>query len=188
VLDNGYTKDFIRNINIKEATDSSGNIIPGRFIFNNKVTSLLGSSRGWDIDKDFNDCGTLYSNILYGVKTYLRRTTDKGKEFIPKNEFFLYTLPIYNDFYYTVNDFSNLKNPELDFMLTYKLKDTSDRVPYAQEGIVNGYNATDKENVGKYLSGFYDITQSSTLNLTKFYKYKGQTELYLEVGLKKDYE
>jgi hypothetical protein len=87
-----------------------------------------------------NDCGTLYSNIIYGVKTYLRRTNENGKEFIPKDEFFLYTLPIYNDFYYTLNDFSNLKYPELDLMLTYKLKDTSTRNSYNTEDIVNGYN------------------------------------------------
>jgi hypothetical protein len=49
-----------------------------------------------------NDCGTLYSNMIYGVKTYLRRDVGGVKEYIRKQDFFLFTLPIYNDYYYTV--------------------------------------------------------------------------------------
>ena len=185
IMDNSYTTEYKRNINIMKNNNPNLN---GEFIFDGKETKFLGSSQGWNIDKKFNDCGTLYSNLVYGVRTYLRRTTENGKEFIPKKEFFLYTLPIYNDFYYTLNDFSNLKNPELDLMLTYKLQDNSSRVDYNQEGIIGGYNTTDRANVSNYLNGFYNTSNSSSFNLTKYYKYKGTSDLYLEIGLKKEYE
>jgi hypothetical protein len=46
---------------------------------------------------------------VYGVKTYFRRTIVKDEvnpdnstyEFIRKEDFYVYTLPIYNDFYHT---------------------------------------------------------------------------------------
>jgi hypothetical protein len=69
--------------------------------------------------------------MIYGVKTYLRRDVGGNKEYIRKQDFFLFTLPIYNDYYYTVSDFSNLENPELNLMLTYKLKDSSTITPYS---------------------------------------------------------
>lgn len=188
ILDNSYTEDYRHNINILQKTKESGEIIENEYIFNGDDAKFMGSSSGWDIDKTHNDCGTLYSNIIYGVKTYLRRSTENGIEFIPKREFFLYTLPIFNDFYYQLDDFSSLKNPELDLMLTYKLKDSSTKSDYNADGIVNGYGTSDKENVDNYLNGSYDITRASSFDITKYYKYKGTTEVYLEVGLKKDYE
>ena len=190
---NSQHEDFKRNINIKETEE-------GNFTFNEQVIFRAGSifniEKGWEAIPDINektgeennDCGTLYSNILYGVKAYLRRTTDKGVEFIKKRDFFLYTLPIYNEYYYTTQDFSNLYNPELELVLTYKLKDTSSKNPYSSDIINNGYNNIDSDNVSSYLGGFYDTSKSTSLDLIKYYKYSGITDLYLEVGLKKDYE
>ena len=194
VLGNKRVNSYKRNINIKEKYDEANKFIGYTFDTENFDDGLWNEETGWSFvfDKlpdELNDCGTLYTNIVYGVKTYFRRTLKNGeKEYIKKQDFYLYTLPIYNDYYYTVQDFSNLENPELNLALTYKLKDSSTKAAYSTEDIINGYNKTDKENLGNYLGGFYNIEKSSSLDLIKYYKYKGTSELYLEVGLNKEYE
>ena len=179
IEDKTYNSKFKRNINIREKADKSG------FTLNGEDISFTGFTDGWTISDEDNDCGALYSNVVYGVKAYIRRQAPEGFEFIKKKEFFLYTLPIYNDYYYTVNDFSGLTNPQLDFMLTYKVKDSSIRTTLSDLGLENGYSVLDNENIRQYLSGYYE---GSTLDVTKFYKYSGTSEVYLEIGLKPDYQ
>ena len=190
VIGSSLYSTFKRNVNITEAKDSNGNIIADSFRLNGKAVEFKSDSVGWTLSKeDTNDCGTLYSNMVYGVKTYLRRTKNSelgSVEYIPKKNFFLYTLPIYNDFYYSVNDFSTITNPKLDLVLTYKLQDSGNRTAYASNGIVNGYNTIDSENIVKYTSGIYK--DKNILDVVKYYKYSGTSNLYLEVGLKKEYE
>jgi hypothetical protein len=44
-----------------------------------------------------NDCGTLYSNLIYKVKPYFRQpNTDGTFNYIEQNELYLFTFPIYN--------------------------------------------------------------------------------------------
>lgn len=184
ILNYSQHTNFVRNINIVE------NIVDDdRQYKYNEVELKYSDYSGWSGGtlKDNNDCGTLYSNILYGVKTYLRKTTNSGYEFIPKRDFFVFTLPIYNDYYYTVQDFNNLENPQLDFMLTYKMVDNGKKTVYNNEKdvIENGFDEFDKNTVKDYLSGTYDDTY---LSLTKYYQYSGDTDLYLEVGLLPLYE
>ena len=185
--------DYARNVNIKyeKTKNPATGVISENYLYNEKNISFKSPSSGWsgiptEEGTTDNDCGTLYSNMIYGVKTYLRRDIDGSKEYIRKRDFFLFTLPIYNDYYYTLTDFSNIKNPELELMLTYKLKDSSEKTPYTQGEIIsNGYNTQDNKNVENYLRGFY---QGVSLDLIRYYQYKGTTELFLEIGLKKDYE
>ena len=177
--------DYVRNINIQY--DSKTN----SYTYKDKPVTFKNYTTGWsgitvEEGSTTNDCGTLYSNMIYGVKTYLRRDVGGNKEYIRKQDFFLFTLPIYNDYYYTVSDFSNLENPELNLMLTYKLKDSSTITPYSQgEVVTNGYNTNDNTNLQSYLRGFY---QGTSLDLIRYYQYKGTSELFLEIGLQKDYE
>lgn len=127
-----YNTEFKRNINIVKKDNG--------FLLNNHTISFTNYHEGWTLNQsDLNDCGTLYSNILYGVKTYLRQTVDGVMKFTKKKEFFLYTLPILNDFYYTVNDFTSIEKPQLDFMLTYKLQDVGENKPYTGGSVVDGY-------------------------------------------------
>lgn len=188
VIGSNLYSSFKRNVNITEARDSKGNVINDSFRLNGNAVTYKSDSIGWDIKEEDNDCGTLYSNLVYGVKTYIRRTknSENRTEYIPKKEFFLYTLPIYNDYYYSVNDFSTITNPKLDLVLTYKLQDSGTKSTYTGNNIVNGYNTKDDENISKYISGTY--TDASTLDVVKYYKYSGTSKLYLEVGLKKEYE
>lgn len=153
-----------------------------KFTLNGKGITEI-TEFGWDISDADNDCGTLYSNIIYGVKVYLKRSTNN--EYICKNNFFLFTLPIYNEYYYTVKNFDTITNPKLQFLLTYKLQDSSNRLEYTGNGIINGYTTEDSENIKKYLKGDY---KEPSLNITKYYKYKGTSKLQLELGLLKDYE
>lgn len=140
--------------------------------------------KGWlGLEDSDNDCGTLYSNMLYGVKTYLRVTTNEEITYIPKRDFFLYTLPIYNDYYYNIDDFSTLHNPTLDMVLTYKLEDHGSNQAYQDTKITNGYINSDE--IHTYLNGNFD---KQTLETVKYYQYSGISKVYLEVGLKKDYE
>ena len=146
---------FKRNVNITESRDSNGMVIANSFKYKGNEVTLSGDSGGWNVPQDDNDCGTLYSNLVYGVKTYIRTTnkTTNSSTYIPKKEFFLYTLPIYNDYYYSVNDFSTITNPKLDLVLTYKLQDSGTRVTYNEGNIANGYNTQDSEVIAKYTPG-----------------------------------
>lgn len=180
-----YVDTYRHNVNILPDETNGG------FKYNGKPVSYSGSSGGWTLNKADDDCGTLYSNIVYGVKTYLKRTIKKDSgvsetEFIRKKDFFLYTLPIYNDLYYKVDDFSTVGNPQIDMVLTYKLQDSSTKQPYNGESITDGYTNDDKALLDKYKGGF--LEGISTINTTRYYQYEGTSNLYLEVGLKKDYE
>ena len=184
---NTYSENYQHNINITQKD--------GRYYINDKEVQFTSYDDGWrytgtqNSDLESNDVGVLYHNLIYGVKTYLRRTKNKGTnneelEFIKKQEFFLYTLPLFNDYYYTTENFNSITNPKLDFVLTYKLTDKSYKNEYSNEVINNGYYNQDKENVNNYLSGIYS---GSELNSVKYYKYEGASKLYLEIGLKQDY-
>jgi hypothetical protein len=187
VVDNEYKEtQFARDIKI--TTNGEGYVYNDKSVEHNKETGWYYKD-GDNKPLEVSDCGTLYSNIIYGVKTYLKRTTSDTKEYIPKRDFFLYTLPILNDYYYSVEDFSNIENPELDFVLTYKLVNNNDpniRTEYSEDDFTNGYNTNDNNIIGDYLSGNY--TSDDPIDVTKYYNYKGTSDLYLEIGLKKDYE
>ena len=184
ILNNEYSTNYKRNVNVLKKEN-------GEFSLNNTVVTYKDNEYGWEISDLDNDCGTLYSNILYGVKTYLRRTINKGsdsevKEFIRKDDFFLYTLPIYNDFYFSINNFNTLTNPQLDLMLTYKLKDNSVKEVYSNsDTIIDGYQIGDGDRISEYTSGFYP---DKDLSVVRYYSYTGTSNLFLEIGLKEEYQ
>ena len=72
-----YIETFAHNVDIEKR--SSG------YMYNKKAVTFNGRQRGWgyadgtNLAESENDCGTLYSNLLYGVKTYLRRTVEGVK-------------------------------------------------------------------------------------------------------------
>ena len=182
------TESFIRNININYNQNTGG------FTFNDNPVVFSNEYTGWTgINQEDNDCGTLYSNILYTVKTYLRHEGSEGVKYLPKREFFLYTLPIFNDYYYNVSDFSTISSPPLDLVLTYKLQDSSSQLIYNQDGdsekntIVKGYYKQDSDLLGQYTSGYVG-NNVTNINTVKYVNYTGQTNLYLEVGLKQEYQ
>ena len=185
---NTLVESFKRNININYNTDDN------KFVFNDTSIVFKDDLTGWSgIDDDNNDCGTLYSNILYTVKTYLKHPQNGEVVYIPKREFFLYTLPIFNDYYYNVSDFSTISSPSLDLVLTYKLQDSSSQLIYNQKGdsekntIVKGYYKKDLDLLNQYNSGYISNNVTS-INTVKYVNYTGQTNLYLEVGLKQEYQ
>lgn len=170
--------DYTHNINIIPKDDG--------YYYNNEKVSH--TEKGWKYENDDaidNDCGTLYSNLVYGVKTYFKVTDGSGKHtYIPKKELFLFTIPIYNDLYYTISDFSTLEYPKLDMLLTYKIEDESSTGPFDAVGLVNGYNESDYATIAAYKEGNY---QGQQFSVTKHVSYKGTSKLYLEVGLKPEY-
>lgn len=177
------TSNFKRNVNIKPVVDEdTGNIV---FKYGD-IDVTYSEEAGWArIPDENNDCGVMYSNLIYGVKTYLRRTYEDKVEYIPKKNMVLFTLPLYNDFYYSVKDFNTLENPKLHLSLSYKLTDSGTAEPYSVEGLIqSGYNAVDKTSLAAYTAG--TLTDSS-LDITKYYRYKGTTSLYVELGLHKMY-
>ena len=183
-IHNGMSIDnFKRNVNIKPVVDEE----TGDITFAYNGTSVTYSDEaGWsNIPSDSNDCGVLYSNLIYGVKTYLRRTHEDKIEYIPKKDMILLTLPIYNDFYYSVRDFNTLENPKLQMSLSYKLVDSGTKNPYSLNDTIQlGYSNTDKVLLNAYTAG---TLTSPTLDVTKYYQYKGTTALYVELGLYKIY-
>lgn len=183
---NQYSENYQHNINIVEKNN--------KFYLNDKEVQYTSYDAGWryvnqNADLETNDVGVLYPNLIYGVKAYLRRTRNKGSqneslEFIEKQQFFLYTLPLFNDYYYTVKNYNNIVNPKLDFVLTYKLTDNSVKQAYTDDTINNGYSPVDKDKIDQYLSGMYSDTE---LSAVKYYKYEGTSKLQLEIGLKSEY-
>lgn len=175
------TENYKHNINIifKDGEDGED----GKYYYNNTEVTY-NEENGWSGEID-NDCGTLYSNILYGVKAYLRIAKSDGTEsYKHKRDLFLFTLPIYNDFFYTISDFSTIENPQLDMVLTYRLEDLSNLESYDNESLISGYTSKDYETVKEYESGNYSESQ---FEVTKYHAYKGTSKLFLEVGLKKEY-
>ena len=131
-----------------------------------------------------NDLGVLYSNSLYIVKAYFKIENNDSITYEKKQDYILYTLPIYNEYYYNKPNYSVLKYPELELMLTYKLIDESSRSSYSNKNYTDGYNSEDYNNISKYISGKYE---NIDLSATKYYLNKGTTQLFLEIGLKEDY-
>ena len=187
ILTHDYNKGWSVNSSIENPGLSSGG---NTVIIQPSTPNTRSTSMNVSI---VNDCGTLYSNRIYGVKTYFKKAISKDEiKFILKDQFFLYTFPIFNDQYYTVNNFKGL-NPKLKFLLTYKLSDFSIQEDFEFGGffkkgychVNNESGNSDFNNINKYLSGNYSET---SLNITKYYKYTGNTDLFLEIGLHKDYE
>lgn len=136
-----------------------------------------------------NDCGILYSNLIYGVKPYLRKEVNGKKYYIKKDDLFLFTIPIYNDYYYNLDNFNQLVNPKLSLVLTYKLQDFSSVDPFSFQSGINiikdGYLSSDYDDVENYKQG---KSTEDKLEFTKYLRYQGVTKLNLEIGLNKDYE
>ena len=181
-------KKIVRDVNgndtIEENYKHNINIIckDNKYYYNNTEVKC-DQNKGWGDEID-NDCGTLYSNILYGIKAYLRVAKSDGTEsYIQKRDLFLFTLPIYNDFFYTISDFSTIKNPQLDMVLTFRLEDSSNLEP-CYKYVLDGYTLSDLQTVEKYKSGKYSESQ---FEVTKYCEYRGTSKLFLEVGLKKEY-
>ena len=132
-----------------------------------------------------NDCGVLYSNLIYGVKPYLRRTVNGKYEYIEKDNMFLFTMAVYNDYYYKVNNFNTIENPKLNLVLTYKLQDNGqiEAVNYAM--LENGYKSQDIAKVKAYKKGMWE---EESLSVTRYFKYYGTSKLNLQIGLQKEYE
>lgn len=170
---------WYRNINIIKTDDI--------YKLNNR-TVQKDEVKGWYyIDtKEFvqNDCGILYSNLIYGVKAYFKCETNSTIEYIEKDQFILFTLPIYNDYYYSCQNFNTLENPQLELMLTYKLTDKSTSNPLSNESYTNGYYIDDKKLVDDYINGY----SKDNFSVEKYYLTEGTTDVNLEIGLKQEYQ
>ena len=195
ITNNKYIDNFVHSVNIQN--NSKFGEIGTEFKYNGESVTY-NSETGWKLEsgnKIENDCGIIFSSMIYGVKAYWRQTIENNEYKFTKNndDFFLFTFPIYNDYYYKYDNYhEQLTNPELDLILTYKLINTGsvnslnltdEKVPNSD--IVNGYNITDKENIDTYTSGNYS---EQTLKVTKYYKYTGTSKLYLEIGLPEYYK
>ena len=192
-----YTTTYQRHKNIVQTWDTLDDKPITKYYLNDSEIKLVNQDQGWrqynttnntwDLDIE-NDCGTLYSNLIYGVKAYFVQDDPNSdqKIFTFKDQFFMFTTPLFNNYYYTVNNFNTLNNPELDFVLTSRIKDSSNKESLVYDNgslvIENGYKSGSK--VEEYIKG---SSAETTIQDTKYYKYKGTSELQLEIGLKKDY-
>ena len=171
----------------------------GNYMFNpntekfEEITETNPNVHNWDTYRlqpftGDNDCGVLYSNLIYGVKPYLRKTVNGKHMYIKKNDMFLFTMPLYNDYFYNTANFNTIANPKLNLVLTYKLQDESSITPYSSGSIIDGYLQDDyTQIIQPYLLGKWP-DNSKQFNVTRYFKYSGRTKLNLEIGLLKDYE
>lgn len=179
ISDSGYTKGPKRNINIYKNDEDK------QYYLNGDLVSYDSNTKQWDINDSDNDCGTLYSNVIYGVKAYFKVSENAQDQFIKKESFFLFTFPIYNEYYYTVQNYNDIHNPKLKMFLTYVLKDFSEINPLQNGDYTDGYNENDFKEITSYLEGNYENTE---LEVTRYFHVSGETKLKLEVGLLKEYE
>ena len=135
-------------------------------------------------ESDNRETGKLQSNLIYGVKTYLRRTVSGEEEYIPKSNFSLLTMPLLNEYYYSVDNFNNITKIDLDFLLTYKLEDSCDITHYQGEGYTEGYDEKDYNTLQEYRKGTLSVSDTE---VTKVYQYSGTSKLKLEIGLREEY-
>ena len=141
-----------------------------------------------------NDCGVLYSNLIYGVKPYLIIQRETDIKIIKKPDLFLFTMPVYNDYYYSVDSFKRLMNPKVNLVLTYRLTDDSQVYPYQQDKsdayakIDNGYLVDTEAYQNDILTYLRGMSRLDSLNVKRYFRYEGTTKLQLEVGLLQDYE
>lgn len=130
------------------------------------------------------EIGKLQSNLIYGVKTYLRRTVNGVEQYIQKSNFYLLTMPLLNEYYYSVDNFNNINKIDLDFLLTYKLEDSCDIEHYEGKGYTEGYNEKDYSVLQEYRKGTLSVSDTE---VTKIYQYSGTSKLKLEIGLEEKY-
>ena len=178
----------ITNSNIKSYTRNIGIVKKEGKYWYNDIETTYNTSTGWsNIDNLENDCGTLYSNLVYCVKAYFKQEDSDGNVTFTKNaeDFVLFTIPIYNDYFYTVNNFNNLKDPKLDLQLTYKINNSNNISYYTGGNITEGYNVSDKN---KFNLLHTNSCHELSLTMTKYYQYSGEMQLWLEVGLKESYK
>ena len=155
------------------------------FLGNTKASKTQNSPEPVQEDgTSSRESGKLQSNLIYGVKTYLRRTVNEVEQYIQKSNFYLLTMPLLNEYYYSVDNFNNINKIDLDFLLTYKLEDSCDIEHYEGEGYTEGYNEKDYSILQEYRKGTLSVSDTE---VTKIYQYSGTSKLKLEIGLEEKY-
>ena len=121
-----------------------------------------------------NDCGTLYSNMLYLLKIIVKYCPkDALGDLDPSQteEFktyyrWMYTTPIFNDYYFQVTDFDNIDlNLILDIVAQYTFNNGYYYKSFAYVSDNNGNILKDSADLYKYLSARVQLI-TSTKNVT----------------------
>lgn len=140
-------------------------------------------------NSDTGDCGVLYSNMLYGVKLiYTYSALDPITQDILKSEeeriekgFWLYTNGQFNDYYYSIDNFSSIK-ASLPLQYSYKIKDRSFKNPAkftetTEQLLQTLLNAT-PEKLESYNSAILENKE-----LVSSVDYSGKIDIDLNIGL-----
>lgn len=133
------------------------------------------------------DCGILYSNMLYGVKLLYEYSTlnpltqeVEDSEIIEKG-YWLFTNGQFNDYYYSVDNYSSIQF-EIPLIYSYKMVDetskknvklTDDTESLLTELLNADSSAIDKYNAGK----------TNEYSLTTLASYSGDISLDVSVGI-----
>jgi len=121
-----------------------------------------------------NDCGTLYSNMLYLLKIivkYCPKDALGNLDPSQTEEFkiyyrWMYTTPIFNDYYFQVTDFDNIDlNLILDIVAQYTFNNSYYYKSFAYVSDNNGNILKDSTDLYKYLSARVQLI-TSTKNVT----------------------
>lgn len=124
-----------------------------------------------------NDCGTLYSNMLYLAKIIIKYCPkDALGELDPTQtgDFkvfwrWMYTIPMFNDYYFQVQDFDNIKMAlTLDVVANYTFTNKYYYKVFNYESENNGTLIQDGAELYKYLSAKVQLI-TNTGNVTKMY-------------------
>ena len=124
-----------------------------------------------------NDCGTLYSNMLYLAKIIVKYCPkDALGELDPSQtgDFkvfwrWMYTIPVFNDYYFQVQDFDNIKMAlTLDVVANYTFTNNYYYKVFSYDSEYNGTLITDGTELYKYLSAKVQLI-TNTGNVTKMY-------------------
>lgn len=134
---------------------------------------------------DTGDCGILYDNLLYGVKLiYVYDSLNvegeilKGEGEKIERGFWLYTTGQFNDYYYSVDNFSAIQS-KIPLIYSYKLKDNTYKknvhlTQGAEEFFQNLLNASDAD-----LNNYNEKRDPFTTVAT----YEGTFDLDVQLGI-----
>ena len=133
------------------------------------------------------DCGILYSNMLYGVKLLYEYSTLNpltqevdDSEIIEKG-YWLFTNGQFNDYYYSVDNYSSIQF-EIPLIYSYKMFDETSkkdvRLTDDTEDILTKLLNADSSTIDEYNAG-----KTGTYSLTTLASYSGGIPLDISVGI-----
>ena len=155
--------------------------------YHNIFENIDSTTSGIATTKSTGDCGILYSNMLYGVKLLYEYSTLNpltqevdDSEIIEKG-YWLFTNGQFNDYYYSVDNYSSIQF-EIPLIYSYKMIDKTSKKDIKLTDDTEG-NLTKLLNADSSTIDEYNAGKTGTYSLTTLASYSGDISLDVSVGI-----